>query len=141
MKRVLLLLTLGVLLSIPTFAQLSSGSTPQPATPPPPSGPPPGGSPGMALTSEEIQELHQAQEAALAADPSLRAAIQDLQKRGLALQKKIRAAIIKADANTAPIIAKIEAAQAMHSLGLPPQGNPPPSGNPQPMPPPPSSGN
>src|SRR5476651_1436284 len=121
MKRTLLLLTLGAILTCPSFAQPASTNAP-------PSGPPPGGHHGMDfLTDAEKQEMHKAHDAALAADPSLATEEKslrdqmdaahesgeppsdDLKAKMHAFRDKMDAAMIKADANVAPIIAKIKA--------------------------------
>jgi hypothetical protein len=97
------------------------------------------------LTDAEKQELNKAHDAALAADPSLateekanwdamKAAHEsgtpptdDQKAAWKAFRDKMDAAMIKADANVAPIIAKIKAHHGPHGgPGGPP---PPPSGN------------
>jgi len=133
MKRTLLVLTVGALLACPLFAQ-PTGST---------SAPPPGGHhPGMdSLTESEKQEMHKAHDAALAANPSLGTEEQgmrdqmktahdsgqppsdDLKAKMHAFRDKMDAAMIQADANVAPIIAKLKAHHGSH--GGP--GGPPPA--------------
>ena len=134
MKRLLLVLTLGAVLGSPTFAQ-STDSTKQP--PPPPPG---GHHHGMDfLTDAEKQELHKAHDAAVAADPTLasdeksigeqmKAAHEagekpsaDLIAKAHAAREKMDAAMVKADPDVAPILAKIKA----HHHG---PGGPPPAG-------------
>jgi len=97
------------------------------------------------LTDAEKQELHKAHDAAVVADPSLAteekslwdqmkaahesggAPSADLQSQMHAFREKMDAAMIAADANVAPIIAKIKAHRGSHGgPGGPP---PPPSGN------------
>lgn len=93
------------------------------------------------LTDAEKQELHKAHDAAVAADPALetegkglmeqmKAAhdagekpSEDLRDQMHAFHKKMDAAMIKADPNVAPILAKIEAAHQHHGG---PDGPPPP---------------
>ena len=118
MKRTFLLLTLGAILICPSFAQAQDSSN----TPPP--GAPPGGPHRLGfLTEAERAELKKAHEAAIAADPSLktegeslRASHQpgtpptDAEKAQFkAFQEKLDAAMIAADPDVAPIIAKIKA--------------------------------
>jgi Spy/CpxP family protein refolding chaperone len=127
---------MGALLTCPLLAQ------PAPSANTPPSGPPPGGGHhDMAfLTDAEKQELHKAHEAAVAANPTLgtqekdlmdqmktahdsgEQPSDDLKAKMHALRDKMDAAMIKADANVAPIIAKMK---AHHGHGGP--GGPPPS--------------
>lgn len=130
MKRILLVLTLGAALATPSFAQ-STPST---------NAPPPGGhhDHDMAgLTDAEKQELKAAHDAAITADPTLgtdgkalmdqmKAAHEsgqppsdDLKAQMHAFREKMNAAMIKADPNVAPIIAKLEAAHKHHD-GPPP---------------------
>jgi len=98
------------------------------------------------LTDAEKQELHKAHDAAVAADPTLGTEEKslkgemdaaresggppsdDLKTQMHAFREKMDAAMIKADANVAPIIAKIKAHHGAHGGpdGPPP---PPPSGN------------
>jgi hypothetical protein len=96
------------------------------------------------LTDAEKQEMHKAHDAAVAADPSLatqekdlmdemKAAHEsgekpsdDLMAKMHAFREKMDAAMIKADPNVAPIIAKIKAHHGPHGG---PGGPPPPSGN------------
>ena len=96
------------------------------------------------LTDAEKQELNTAREAAIAADPSLGTegkALMDQMKQAHesgtkpsdeliakmhAFQDKMDAAMIKADANVAPIIAKIK---AHHPHGGPGGAPPPPPAN------------
>ena len=121
MKRTLLVLTLGALLTCPTFAQ-PAGSTNAPSH----QGPPPGGRQGM-LTDEEQQELHKAHDAALQANPDLAAEGKALTEKMEAFHKKLDAAMIKADPKVAPILAKLEAAHQHHGDQDGPP--PPPPGN------------
>jgi len=139
MKRTLLLLSLGALLTCPSLAQ------PADSTNAPPSGPPPGEGHHhdlKFLTDAEKQELHKAHDAALAADPTLATQKKDLMDQMKeahdagekpsadlmaqmhAFREKMDAAMIKADPNVAPIIAKIKAHHPHGGPGGPP---PPPS--------------
>ncbi len=140
MNRFLLLLTLGALLSCPSHAQ----STDSP-TPPPTDGPPGGHHHEMNfLTDAEKQELQTAHKDAVTANPSLAAEGKDLMEQMKAarasgtkpsedlvakmhaFREKMDAAMIAADANVAPILAKIKA----HHHGGPDgsDGPPPASG-------------
>ena len=84
------------------------------------------------LTDEERQELQAAHDAALKADPDLEAEGKDLMDKMKAYHEKLDAAMIKADPNVAPIIAKMEAAHQHHDG---PGGPPPPDdGNSPPKP-------
>jgi Spy/CpxP family protein refolding chaperone len=127
MKRLLSLLAAGALLSFPLLAQDS----------PPPSAPSSGqhdtsyaiqknGSAQeiTSLTPTEIQELRDAHEAALAADPFLAAEGQVLAEKMQAYRKKLNAAMIKADPKVAAILAKIPP-RHLDGPGGPP---PPPNG-------------
>src|SRR5271155_1264957 len=140
MKRIFLLLTLGAALTCPSFAQPADSTNA-----PPPGGPPDGGfhhDHGMGfLTDAEKAELKKAHDAAIAADPSLateekanwdamKAAHEsgtpptdDQKAAWKAFHEKMDAAMIKADPNVAPIIAKI---QAHHHGGPGGAGGPPP---------------
>lgn len=139
MKRIILLLSLGAILSCPSLAKADDSTNAPPPTPPPGEGP--GGHHGMGfLTDAEKAELHKAHDAAIAADPSLateekanwdamKAAhdsgtppTEDQKAAFHAFRDKMDAAMIAADANVAPIIAKIK---AHHHGG--PGGPPPPS--------------
>jgi hypothetical protein len=106
MKRTLLLLTMGALLTVPALAQTSVSGTTTSNFPPPHPHDGPGGHMG-GLTPKVRQELMAARQEAMQANPELAAE----QK---ALQEKINAAMIKADPNVAPIIAKLEAARQHH---------------------------
>ena len=75
------------------------------------------------LTGEEKEELRQAHDAAMQADPALDAEGKDLKEKMNAYRKKVDAAMIKADPKVAPIIAKLEAAHPHHEG---PDGPPPP---------------
>ena len=138
MKRTLLLLTLGAVLTCPSFVQAQSTNTP------PPGPPPEGHHHGMDfLTDAEKQELHKAHDAAVAADPTLgteekslmdqmKAAhesgappSEDLKKQMHAFREKMDAAMIQADSAVAPIIEKIKAHHHDGAGGPPP---PPPAG-------------
>jgi hypothetical protein len=95
------------------------------------------------LTDAEKQELHKAHDAAVAADPTLvtqekdlkdqmkeahdsgEKPSKDLMDQMHAFRDKLDAAMIKADANVAPIIAKIKAHHPHGGPGGPPP--PPPS--------------
>lgn len=125
MKRILLLLSLGAILTCPSFAQDQDSTNAAPQGPPPGEGPPGGG-----LTPDERQELKSAHDAALQANPDLAAQEKQLREEMDALHKQIDAAMIKADPNVAPIIAKMQAAHHHHDG---PDGGdgppPPPSGN------------
>jgi hypothetical protein len=95
------------------------------------------------LTDAEKQELHKAHDAAIAADPTLETEgknlmdqmkeahdsgtkpSDDLIAKMHAFREKMDAALIKADPNVAPIIAKIKAHHGPHGG---PGGPPPPSG-------------
>ena len=94
------------------------------------------------LTDAEKQEVHQAHDAAVAADPALgteekdlmdqmKAAREsgekpsaDLMAKMHAFREKMNAAMIKADPDVAPIVAKIKAHYSSHggSGGAPPSG-------------------
>ncbi len=112
MKRTLLLLALGAFLAVPAFAQ-TAGSSLTPASPPAtthtPGDRPPGGRMG-GLTPEDRQELMPARQEAMQANP-------ELAQEQKALQDKINAAMIKADPNVAPIIAKMEATRQKRQDG------------------------
>ena len=118
MKRILLALTVGALLTCPLFGQ-STAST---------NAPPPGGHHGMDfLTESEKQELHRAHDLAVAADASLgrdekslksemktaqvsgEKLSDDLMAKMHAFREKMDAAMIKADSDVATIIDKIKA--------------------------------
>jgi hypothetical protein len=130
MKRILLLLTLGAALACPSFVKA------QDSTNTPPSGPPPGAPHRLAfLTDAERQELKTAHDAAIAADPSLQTdeeALKASHQAGTpptdadkakwqAFHDKMDAAMIAADPNVAPILAKIKA----HHRGGPDGGTRP----------------
>jgi len=139
MKRILLVLTLGAALSSTAFAQ------PDTTTNTPPPGPPPGEGEhhhGMDfLTDADKQELHKAHDAAIAANPalgteeeSLKSEMEAARESGTpptddqkeqwhAFREKMDAAMIAADPDVAPILAKIKAHH--HGPGGP--GGPPPS--------------
>jgi len=141
MKRIVLLLTLGALLTCPSFVKA------QDSTNAPPSGPPPGGHHDRdlsILTDAERQELKKAHDEAAQADPTLEAQGKDIMDKMKAaheagekpsadlmaqmhaFREKMEAAMIKADPNVAPILAKLKAAHKHHDgPGGPP---PPPSG-------------
>jgi len=106
MKRILLLLALGAFLSVPAFAQSQGSAGTSTQTAPKHDGPPVGRHMD-GLTPEEHHELMAAHQAAMQANP-------DLEQEQKALQDKINAAMIKADPNVAPIIAKMEAARQKH---------------------------
>ncbi len=100
------------------------------------------------LTDAEKAELKSAHEAALAANPDLAKQLKDLheqmkeahesgeppdpslREQGKALHDQLDAAMIKADANVAPIIAKIKAHHKEGAGGPPPGEGPPPDGPP-----------
>jgi hypothetical protein len=126
MKRTLLLLTLGAILTCPSLAKADDST------------PPPGGHHGMSfLTDDQKQELKSAREAAFAADPSLKTeadALKAAHEAGTppsdtdkanwkAFQDKLNAAMIKADPGVKAIIDEIN---AHHHSG---SGGPPPSSN------------
>jgi hypothetical protein len=137
MKRILFLLTLGAILTCPSFVKAQDNSTNAP-----PSGPPPGGfhhDHGMGfLTDAQKQELKAARDAAFAADPSLKTeadALKASHQPGTppsdadkanwqAFQEKLNEAMVKADPNVAPILAEIK---AHHHHGGPPPPPPPSS--------------
>ena len=73
------------------------------------------------LTEAEKQQLRAAHDAAYQADPSLAAEDKDLKSKMDAFHEKVRAAMIKADPNVAPILAKI----AAHHHDDGPNGPPP----------------
>ncbi len=76
------------------------------------------------LTREEMQELHQAHDAALQADPNLAAEDKEMKEKMDAFRKKMDEAMIKADPNVAPILAKLQAAHQHHGgPDGPPPGN------------------
>jgi Spy/CpxP family protein refolding chaperone len=143
MKKVLLLLALTSSLTCVAFAQQADNDQPPPDGPPPgdhggPGGPPPGG-PQVNLTDAEKQELVKAHDDAFQADTALAdegktlgekmffnhqigvRPTPDLMDQVRDYEKKLHAAMIKADADVAPILAKLEAG---HHDGPPP---PPPS--------------
>ena len=120
MKRTLLLLTLGAVLACPaSFAQAES-PTNAPSQTPPPGGPPHDGRGG--LTEEEKQELHAAHDAAIKADPSLDTEGKALKEQMEAYNKKLHAAMVKADPKVEPILAKLDASRGHHGG---PDGPPP----------------
>jgi len=127
MKRTILLLTLGAILTCPSLAKADDST------------PPPGGGHGMSfLTDAQKQELKAARDAAFTADPSLKTesdALKAARESGTppsdadkanwkAFQDKLAAAEIKADPNVAPILAEIKA-HHHDGGGTPP---PPPAG-------------
>jgi hypothetical protein len=139
MKTMFLVLTLGAVLASPVFAQTAD------STNAPPPGPPPGG-PGFHhgmgfLTEAEKAELKKAHDAALAADPSLATQEQTLKDQMKAsfeagtpptadqvaawhaFRDKMDAAMISADPDVAPILAKIK---SHHHGGFGGDGPPPP---------------
>jgi hypothetical protein len=137
MKRILLLLTLGAVLSCPSYAQTSNAA--------PPPGPPPGGPHfDKILTPAEQAEMKKAHDAAIAADPTLATEEKDihdqmkeardsgeppsddLKAQMKAARDKMDAAMIKADPAVAPIIAKLKAAHHHHEGGDGPPPPPPP---------------
>jgi hypothetical protein len=148
MKRIFLLLTLGAALALAGPSLVKA----QDSTNAPPPGGPPGGFQqiqGMGfLTDAEKAELKKAHDAAIAADPSLTTeeqsiheAMQSAYESGTpptedqraawhAFREKMNAAMIAADPDVAPILAKIKAHH--HGPGGPGGDGPPP-------PPPPSS--
>ena len=139
MKRILFVLTLGAALACPAFAQ----STDTTSTPPPGEGHHDHG-PGF-LTPAEKAELKKAHEAAIAADPSLGTEEKSLHEAMKAAHEsgtppseadkqkmhdfrdKMDAAMVKADPDVAPILAKIKAHH--HGPGGPggDAGGPPPA--------------
>ena len=127
MKRFLLLLAVASLVANPAWAQ-SAYSTNMP-----PNGPPPGG-PRNPLSKEERQEVRQARDTALQADPALAAEGRDLEAKMRDYHQKVNAAMIKADPNVAPLLAKMDAAHPHHGGGA--GGPPPDDGGGMPPPPP-----
>jgi hypothetical protein len=152
MKKLLFVLTLGAALAAsPAFAQ----PTDAPATPPGEGGasPAPGaggpGGPGAHhdhmkfLTDAEKAELKKAHDAALAADPTLatdekanmdamkaahEAGTTDDQKAQMhAFREKMDAAMLKADPDVAPVLAKIKAHHPHGGPGGPGGDGPPPA--------------
>jgi Spy/CpxP family protein refolding chaperone len=148
MKRTFLLLTLGAILTCPSFAQV------QDSTNAPPPGPPPGeDGPGghhdhlSFLTDAEKAELKKAHEAAVAADPSLATeekanwdAMKAAHESGTppteeqkaqfrAFREKMDAAMVAADPAVAPILAKIKAHHHGHDGPPPPPPADAPSAN------------
>ncbi len=128
MKRILLLLTLSALVASPVLAQDNT---------PPKDGPGgkhmggrPGGGGGM-LTPEEREQLKDAREAALKANPSLETEGKDLMAKMEAYKKKLNAAMIKADPKVEPLITKMES----HRPHGGPGGFGGPGGGPPPPPP------
>ena len=140
MKRILLLLTIGAVLTCPSLVRA------QDSTNTAPSGPPPGGGHhhGMDfLTDAQKQELKAAHDKAIANDPTLategkdlmeqmkaaRASGQppseDLKSKMHAFRDKMDAAMVQADANVAPILAEIKSHHHDHEGA---GGPPPPAG-------------
>jgi hypothetical protein len=135
MKRILLVLTLGAALGSPAFAQSADSTN---AAPP---GPAHHRHWDAVLTDAERQELHTAHDAAIQANPDLATEGKDLMDKmkaahdsGVkpdadlmdqmhAYMEKLNEAMIKADANVAPILAKLKAAHHHHDG----QDGPPPA--------------
>jgi hypothetical protein len=129
MKNLLFVLTLGAALACPALAQTTNN------TPPPPSDGPPGGEHhdrmGF-LTDAEKAELKAAHDAAVAKDPTLGTDEQtfheqmksahesgtppteDQKAAWHAFRDKLDAAMVAADPNVAPIIAKMKAHHHEH---------------------------
>ena len=102
MKRLSLLLFVGLSLAGTTWAQ-QAGSTHNL-----PSGAPPAGASKTTITPEEWQELRAAHTAALQANPDLTAEHTKLMERMRTFEDKLDAAMIKINPAIAPIIAKFE---------------------------------
>jgi hypothetical protein len=141
MKRILLILTLGAVLTCPSHAQPADSGNPPPP-PPDSNGPPPGGGHfDKILTPAEKAELKKAHDAAIAADPTLGTEEQDLHSQMKAAREaggppsddlkaqmkafheKMDEAMSKADPAVIPILAKLKAAHHHHDGG---DGPPPP---------------
>src|SRR5258708_4737338 len=121
MKRTLLLLILGAVLTCPSSFAQAADSANAPSKSPPPGGPPHGGR-GGTLTDEERQELHTAHDAAFKADPSLETDGKALKDQMDAYNKKLHDAMIKADPKVEPILAKMGPGRQQHGG---PDGPPP----------------
>jgi Spy/CpxP family protein refolding chaperone len=142
MKRTLLLLTLGALLTCPSLVKAQDDSTNTP-----PAGAPPGGhhhDMGMGiLTDAEKQELKAAHDKAITDDPSLKTdedalkashqpgtpPTDDQKAKWMAFREKMNKAMIAADPNVAPILAKLEAGHHRHHDADGGTPTPPPSNN------------
>jgi len=135
MKSTLALFILGLTLTGAASAA-PADAPPPPNLPPPPSGPPPGMTPGN-ISQDEMHELSQAHDTAFKSNPSLQADVksfmeaqQAMQARAIALQEKIKGAMIKADPKVEAIFAKMEAGMSQRPGGMPmppPPSTPPPS--------------
>jgi hypothetical protein len=138
MKRTLLVLALGGLLTVPAFAQgaapnqvisTTEGTTPSST----PGDGKPHGHHRDGLTREEREKLHAAHDAALKANPDLDAEGKDLMAKMEAHEKNVEAAMVKADPSIAPLLAKADKDRMHHHGGPGGQdgGTPPPtdSGN------------
>jgi Spy/CpxP family protein refolding chaperone len=78
-----------------------------------------GGMGGMGgLSQDDMEEMREAREAALQADPALAAEGKALQEKQRAYQKKVEAAMIKADPDVAPILAQLEAMRQQYQAGM-----------------------
>jgi len=112
----MLIAALSLCLTAPVWAQSDdSGSTP----PPPPGDHHWGG--GPKLTKEEWTELKTAHETALKDNPDLATEGKALHDQQKAFEQKMHDAMVKADANVEPILAKLEAGH--HHHGPPPGGD------------------
>ncbi len=113
MKSPLLIAALSLCLTAPVWAQSDDSSSG--STPPPPSDHHWG---GAKLTPEERTELKTAHETALKDNPDLATEEKSLRDEQKAFMQKMHDAMVKADPNVEPILAKMEAGH--HHHGPPP---------------------
>jgi len=88
------------------------------------------------LSQDDVDELREAREAALQADPALAAEGKALQEKQREYQKKVEAAMIKADPDVASILAQLEAMRQQFQGGM---GGPGAKGGGPPKPPQPAA--
>ena len=141
MKKIFLVFVLGASLTCAARADNTTNSTlPKPPPPPPgggAGGQGMGGGGGMGgmgggmggmgmggmgmmggLSQDDVDELREAREAALQADPALAAEGKALQEKQREYQKKVEAAMIKADPDVASILAQLEAMRQQFQGGM-----------------------
>jgi hypothetical protein len=115
MKSSLLIAALSLCLTAPVWAQ-SDDSSDSSSTPPAGGHHHWGG--GPQLTKDEWTELKTAHDTALKDNPDLATEEKALRDQQMAFMQKMHDAMIKADANVAPILTKLEAGH--HHHGPPP---------------------
>jgi hypothetical protein len=110
MKSLLLLSTFSVCLTAPLWAQSDDSSTTTTT-------PKHHWHGGAGLTKEEWQELKAAHESALQANPDLATEDKQLHEQNKAHFQKMHDAMVKADPNVEPILAKLKGGHHHHHPG------------------------